>query len=52
MTTVGFALMVFLGSMIGLFVIYPDPGATVGVSASAAFNAGYAWLAGGIASLA
>ena len=52
MTTSGLALMVFLGSTIGLFVVFPDPGATVGVTAFAAFNGAYAWLAGRVASLA
>ena len=52
MTSLGFAVTVFLGSSMGLFVVYPDPNALDGISVFALFNAGYAWLAGRVASMA
>jgi hypothetical protein len=52
MTPRGFALTVFLGSLIGLFSVYSDPGALIGIGAFALFNAGYAWLVGRVGSMA
>ena len=52
MTPFGVSTAVFLGSLAGLFLVYPHWMAWPGVLVFAAFNAGYAWLVARVASMA
>ena len=52
MTSSGFAFTVFLGSVLGLYIGYQSLSGAAGMVAFGAFNAGYAWVAARVVSMA
>ena len=52
MSSFGIGLVVFFGSLAGIFIVYPYLMAWPGLLVFAAFNGGYAWLVARVASMA